>query len=191
MFRRGDLYCLSVLFEYTNGWPMLCDSCKAFYAQVNSSTRLRFQCDLYSDLFRFWNGKRHLGIKRQLERHLCISKIWAFHTWVIDGYKNLIETKVFDGVRGKCTVFSFCMVDPRLHWMTETWLPFLRRWGSYCAKLRKKKTKKKTQQTLDVIDVIFVHLIYFPSLPPNSSYFCSYLSSRVHFPPVLILTVMI
>lgn len=34
------------------------------------------------------------------------------------------KTKVFNGVRGKCTVFSFCMADSRLNWMFETWLPF-------------------------------------------------------------------
>lgn len=36
-----------------------------------------------------------------------------------------IKTKVFNDVRGKCTVFSFCMADSRLNWMFETWLPFL------------------------------------------------------------------
>lgn len=28
-----------------------------------------------------------------------------------------IKTKVFNDVRGKCTVFSFCMADSRLNWM--------------------------------------------------------------------------
>lgn len=30
-----------------------------------------------------------------------------------------IKTKVFNDVRGKCTVFSFCMADSRLNWMFD------------------------------------------------------------------------
>jgi len=61
---------------------------------------------------------------------------------------NLIETKVFNSVRGKCTVFSFRMVDSRLHWMFETWLTSSTdRWGA---------TAQEEKKTLDVINVIFV-----------------------------------
>lgn len=125
---------------------------------------------LYFSVFKTEEAWFNLGlsIKRYLRKHHCISKIWAFHLWVIDCYKNLIETKVFNSVRGKCTVFSFCMVDSRLHWMFETLAPFSTyRWGATAQSWEKK--------TLDVIDVIFVHLIYFPSfsLPTCSPLFLS------------------
>lgn len=71
-----------------------------------------------------------------------------------------IKTKVFNDVRGKCTVFSFCMADSRLNWMFETWLLFLLTvW-----ELLRKAEGEKNKQTLDVTDVIFVNLIYSSSL---------------------------
>lgn len=102
---------------------------------------------------------------------------------------NLIETKVFNSVRGKCTVFSFCMVDSRLHWMFETQLPFLL--------TDRELLRKAEKRTLDVIYVIFVHLSYFPPLSPTPYIslllpfpLCFFLPFSLHLQPVLILTVI-
>lgn len=112
---------------------------------------------LYFSVFKAEEAWFNLGLsikKRYLQKHLCISKIWAFHLWVIDCYKNLIELKclIVWGVNVQYLAFV---------WLTQDFIGWLRHGslfhvqkGSYCAKLRK---------TLDVIDVIFVHLIYFPS----------------------------
>lgn len=141
---------------------------------------------LYFTVFKTGEAWFNLGlsITRYLQKHLCISKIWAFHLWVIDCYKkNLIETKVFNSVRGKCTVFSFCMVDSRLHWMFETKLSF---------PLTDRELLRKVEKNFGCYWCYFCTLNLFSLLLPPYllSTFSLYLSSCVHLQPVLILSVI-
>lgn len=126
MFRRGDL----TAFPFYLNIPMAyqCYVINVKLSMLRSTAQHGSASNviliLYLSVFKTVEAWFNLGLsitKNIHKTHLCISKIWAFHLWVIDCYKKkLNETKVFNSVRGKCTVFSFCMVDSRLHWMFET-----------------------------------------------------------------------
>lgn len=57
-------------------------------------------------------------------------------------------------------------------WLTQDFIGWLRRSSCFCIDGGAiVQSWEKEKKTLDVIDVIFVHLIYFPFLPPYSSSF--------------------
>lgn len=132
-------YCLSVLFEYTNGWPMLCDWCKAFYAQVNSSTWLHLKCNPNTELFCCQNERVMVQpwtkyYKISTKKHLCFKDLSFSPLSTRLLQKTLLKLKclIVWGVNVQYLAFV---------WLTQDFIGWLRHGSlfhsqieSYCAK---------------------------------------------------------